>query len=41
MGRRQGLTLRAVFPKPLTPSAEEMEKNPASRSAKLRIAEKI
>ncbi|MDE5923804.1 MAG: 16S rRNA (cytosine(1402)-N(4))-methyltransferase, partial [Muribaculaceae bacterium] len=26
---------------PITPSAEEIERNPRSRSAKLRIAEKI
>lgn len=31
----------AINRKPLTPSPEEIEKNPRSRSAKLRIAEKI
>ncbi len=32
---------RAITPRPLTPSVEEIEKNNRSRSAKLRIAEKI
>lgn len=41
MGRKQGQMLKPVNNKPLIPSAEEMERNPASRSAKLRIAEKI
>jgi 16S rRNA (cytosine1402-N4)-methyltransferase len=34
-------TLRKVTRKPITPSPEEVERNPASRSAKLRSAEKI
>jgi 16S rRNA (cytosine1402-N4)-methyltransferase len=34
-------TLRIVTPKPVTPSSEEMERNPRSRSAKLRIAERL
>ena len=34
-------TLRIVTPKPLTPSSEEIERNPRSRSAKLRIAERL
>jgi 16S rRNA (cytosine1402-N4)-methyltransferase len=34
-------TLRIVTPKPVTPSSEEIERNPRSRSAKLRIAERI
>ena len=33
--------LRLVTRKPVTPGAEELEENPRSRSAKLRIAEKI
>ena len=32
---------RLVTRQPITPSAEEIERNPRSRSAKLRIAEKI
>ncbi|MDE7153216.1 MAG: 16S rRNA (cytosine(1402)-N(4))-methyltransferase RsmH [Muribaculaceae bacterium] len=32
---------RLLTPKPVTPSPEEVERNPRSRSAKLRIAEKI
>ncbi len=31
---------RLLTSKPVTPSAEEVEQNPRSRSAKLRIAEK-
>lgn len=34
-------TLRIVTPKPLTPSSEEIERNARSRSAKLRIAERL
>jgi 16S rRNA (cytosine1402-N4)-methyltransferase len=34
-------TLRIVTPKPLTPSSEEIERNPRSRSAKLRIVERL
>ncbi len=34
-------TLRIVTPKPVTPSIQEMEQNPRSRSAKLRIAERL
>ena len=34
-------TLRLVSKKPILPSAEELEENPRSRSAKLRVAEKI
>lgn len=33
--------LRIVTPKPITPSSQEVERNPRSRSAKLRIAERI
>lgn len=33
--------LRLVSKKPILPSAEELEENPRSRSAKLRVAEKI
>lgn len=32
---------RAVYKKPVTPGAEELKRNPRSRSAKLRVAEKI
>lgn len=34
-------TLRSVTSKPILPSPEEMESNPRSRSAKLRVAERI
>lgn len=34
-------TLRLVTPKPITPSSQEMERNPRSRSAKLRIIERL
>jgi 16S rRNA (cytosine1402-N4)-methyltransferase len=34
-------TLRSVTKKPVIPDAEELEQNPRSRSAKLRIAERI
>jgi len=34
-------TLRSITRKPLTPSAEEIAANPRSRSAKLRVAEKL
>lgn len=34
-------TLRSVTRKPILPSPEEMESNPRSRSAKLRVAERI
>ncbi|HXF63817.1 MAG TPA: 16S rRNA (cytosine(1402)-N(4))-methyltransferase RsmH [Caldilineaceae bacterium] len=34
-------TLRVVTAKPVTPSSAEIERNPRSRSAKLRIAERI
>ena len=32
---------RAVYRKPVTPSAEELQANPRSRSAKLRVIEKL
>ncbi|MFT4153947.1 16S rRNA (cytosine(1402)-N(4))-methyltransferase RsmH [Parafilimonas sp.] len=32
---------KTVYKKPVTPGAEELKKNPRSRSAKLRVAEKI
>ena len=35
--RRRGL--KAVFPKPITPSKSELQMNPRSRSAKLRVGE--
>ncbi len=34
-------TLRSVFRKPLTAGGEELEMNPRSRSAKLRVAERV
>ncbi len=34
-------TLRSVSRKPILPSAEEIERNPRSRSAKLRVAERV
>jgi 16S rRNA (cytosine1402-N4)-methyltransferase len=33
--------LKAVFPKPITPSKRELQMNPRSRSAKLRVGEKL
>lgn len=38
---RDDETLKVITKKPLTPSKDEIKLNPASRSAKLRIAEKI
>jgi len=40
-GNRIGVVYRAVNKKPILPANEEMKKNPRSRSAKLRVAEKI
>ncbi len=34
-------TMRSVNRKPITPSPEELERNPRARSAKLRVAEKL
>ena len=34
-------TLRSVTRKPILPSAEELERNPRARSAKLRVAERV
>lgn len=34
-------TLHIVTPKPVTPSSEEIEQNPRSRSAKLRVVERL
>jgi len=34
-------TLRSIFRKPVLPGEEEIQKNPLSRSAKMRVAEKI
>ena len=34
-------TLRVLTKKPVTPSQEELERNPRSRSAKLRVAERV
>ncbi|MDD5568711.1 MAG: 16S rRNA (cytosine(1402)-N(4))-methyltransferase RsmH [Candidatus Omnitrophica bacterium] len=38
--QEQGL-INIITPKPLTPSAAEVEANPASRSSKLRVAERV
>lgn len=38
-GKKQ--TFRIITKKPITPSMDEVEKNPLSRSAKLRVAERI
>lgn len=38
---RELKTIKMLYNSPLTPSEEEIERNPASRSAKLRIGEKI
>ena len=38
---KRNTPLKAVQSKPITPSAEEQQTNPRSRSAKLRIAEKL
>lgn len=40
-GNVQGLTFKAITRKPLVPDAEEVERNPRSRSAKMRIAERL
>ena len=34
-------TLKSVTRKPILPSAEETERNPRARSAKLRVAERV
>jgi 16S rRNA (cytosine1402-N4)-methyltransferase len=33
--------LKSVYRKPILPSAQELEENPRSRSAKLRVAERV
>jgi 16S rRNA (cytosine1402-N4)-methyltransferase len=33
--------LRVITKKPVTPSAEEIDQNPRSRSARMRVAEKV
>lgn len=40
-GTKQNNFLKIITKKPITPSLEELKKNPRSRSAKLRIAKKI
>ena len=40
-GNRLGLSFHSISRKAIVPTAEEIEKNPRSRSAKLRVAEKI
>jgi 16S rRNA (cytosine1402-N4)-methyltransferase len=39
--RQRQPTLRILTKKPITPTAEEIQRNPRSRSAKLRVAEKL
>jgi 16S rRNA (cytosine1402-N4)-methyltransferase len=34
-------SLKSVYRKPILPSAQELEENPRSRSAKLRVAERV
>jgi len=34
-------TLKSVTRKPILPTAEEIERNPRARSAKLRVAERV
>ena len=41
MGRKSGTSLKPVFNKPLIPADDEISRNPAARSAKLRAAEKV
>jgi 16S rRNA (cytosine1402-N4)-methyltransferase len=38
---KTAVPFRMINKKPITPGAEELRRNPRSRSAKLRIAEKI
>ncbi len=40
-GNTEPLKLKAISKKPVLPSGEEIKRNPRSRSAKLRVAEKI
>ena len=40
MGRKN-IPFKVVTKKPVTPEQDELQKNPRSRSAKLRVAEKI
>jgi 16S rRNA (cytosine1402-N4)-methyltransferase len=40
-GISPGPVLRIITKKPVTPSLEELRRNPQSRSAKLRCAEKV
>jgi 16S rRNA (cytosine1402-N4)-methyltransferase len=39
--KQRQLVFKAVFKKPVTPTEEEVKRNPRARSAKLRVAEKI
>jgi len=39
--KQKQMVFKAVYKKPVTPTAEEVKRNPRSRSAKLRVAEKI
>ena len=40
-GNALGVSFQSLTKKPITPSAEELKSNPRSRSAKLRVAERI
>jgi 16S rRNA C1402 N4-methylase RsmH len=39
--KKKKLSLKVITKKPILPSQEEEAKNPRSRSAKLRVAEKV
>ena len=41
LARSNGESLKIITKKPVVPSEEEVLKNPRSRSAKLRVAEKL
>jgi 16S rRNA (cytosine1402-N4)-methyltransferase len=41
MAQREGASMRVLTKKPVLPQADEIERNPRARSAKLRVAERI
>lgn len=41
LARNNGQTLKLITKKPIAPSEDEIQRNPRSRSAKLRVAEKL
>jgi 16S rRNA (cytosine1402-N4)-methyltransferase len=41
LAQREGAVLRVLTKKPVTPQADEIERNPRARSAKLRAAERV